>query len=197
MRRVVAPEIAVVLVVMRDADQRRGGPAPDAAVLPARMSDDAGDLVVDFMREQRRGRGRHQEMRDQPIGLQEQIVDQPVAVVRPDDRRDRHDGASGARGDTAAASGSAGEASRTTHRTRRATARRKAPPRRSRRAAASPSRTRHRANVRCRTSRRSRPAKRGSGRGRGGPVPQEFAVAGSWPRRSGGSAASTTRQLSR
>ena len=90
MRRVVAPEIAVVLVVMRDADQRGRGTAPDAAVLPARMPDHAGDLVVDLVREQHRGRRRHQEMRDQPIGLQEQIVDETVAVVRPDHRGDRH-----------------------------------------------------------------------------------------------------------
>ena len=174
MRRVVAPEIAVVLVVMGDADQRRGRPAPDAAVLPAGMPGHAGDLVVDLVREQHRGRRRHQEMRDQPIGLQEQIIDQPVAVVRPDHRRHRH---------MVPAVHAAIQASRVDQPVKPVEPRIEHDERQHERqrrpgdpsSGRSPSRTRRKANARCRTSRRSRPARQGSGRGRAGSARRCFA----------------------
>src|ERR1700730_925577 len=89
MRRIVAAEELMMLIVMSDADERRWRPAPSAAMLVAGMADDAGDLIIDLVSEQHRGGDGYQQMGDQPIGLQEKIVDQPIAVVGPDHRRDR------------------------------------------------------------------------------------------------------------
>src|ERR1700738_2526305 len=89
MRGVIAAEELMMLIVMSDADERRRRPAPSAAMLVAGMADDAGDLIIDLVCEQHRGSDGYQQMGDQPIGLQEKIVDQAIAVVGPDHRRDR------------------------------------------------------------------------------------------------------------
>ena len=89
MRRVIAAEELMMLIVMSDADERRWRPAPSTAMLVAGMADDAGDLIIDLVCEEHRGGDGYQEMGDQPIGLQEKIVDQAIAVVGPDHRRDR------------------------------------------------------------------------------------------------------------
>src|SRR5947209_15565817 len=88
MRRIIAAEELVMLVVMSDADERRWRPAPSTAMLIAGMADDARDLIIDLVCEQQRGSDGYQEVGDQPIGLQEEIVDQAIAVVGPDHRRD-------------------------------------------------------------------------------------------------------------
>src|ERR1700745_2310179 len=88
MRRVIAAEELMMLVVMRDARERRRRPTPSTAMLVAGVADDAGDLIIDLVCEEHRGCDGYQEMGDQPIGLQEQIVDQTIAVVGPDHRRD-------------------------------------------------------------------------------------------------------------
>src|SRR5438309_8954439 len=88
MRRVIAAEELMMLIVMRDADERRWRPAPPTAMLVAGMADDAGDLIIDLVCEEHRGSDGYQEMGDQPIGLQEEIVDQAIAVVGPDHGRD-------------------------------------------------------------------------------------------------------------
>src|SRR4051794_40878643 len=87
MRRIITAEELMMLVMMCDADERRRRPAEPTAMLIAGMADDAGDLIIDLVCEEHRGGDRYQEMRDQPIGLQEQIVDQTIAVVGPDHRR--------------------------------------------------------------------------------------------------------------
>ena len=89
MRRVIAAEELMMLIVMRDADERRWRPAPPTAMLIAGMADDAGDLIIDLVCEQHRGGDGYQEMGDQPIRLQEKIVDQAIAVVGPDYWRNR------------------------------------------------------------------------------------------------------------
>src|SRR5205823_887728 len=89
MRRIIAAEELMMLIVMRDATERRRRPAPSPAMLVAGMADNAGDLIIDLVCEEHRGSGGYQEMRNQPIGLQEKIVDQAIAVVGPDHRRDR------------------------------------------------------------------------------------------------------------
>src|ERR1700752_3900446 len=89
MRRVIAAEELVVLIVMRNADERRGRPAPAPAMLVPRMADYSGDLIVNLVREQRRGGDRDHEMSEEPVGLQKQIVEQSVAVVGPGHRRHR------------------------------------------------------------------------------------------------------------
>jgi len=87
MRGVIAAEELMMLIMVSDADERRRRPAPSAAMLVAGMADDAGDLIIDLVCEEHRGGDRYQQMGDQPIGLQENIVDQPIAVVGPDHRR--------------------------------------------------------------------------------------------------------------
>ena len=82
-------EELMMLIVMSDADQRRWRPAESTAMLVAGMADDAGDLIIDLVCEQHRRGDGDQEMGDQPIGLQEKIVDQAIAVVGPDHRCDR------------------------------------------------------------------------------------------------------------
>src|SRR3984893_5396324 len=89
MRRVIAAEELMMLVVVSNSHERRRRPAPSTAMLIAGMADDAGDLIIDLMCEEHRGGDRYQEMGDQPIGLQKKVVDQAIAVVRPDHRRDR------------------------------------------------------------------------------------------------------------
>src|SRR6516162_11328843 len=87
MRGVIAAEELMVLIVMSDADERRWRPAPQTAMLVAGMADDASDLIIDLVREQHRGGDGYQHMRDQPIRLQEKIVDQTIAIVGPHHRR--------------------------------------------------------------------------------------------------------------
>jgi len=87
MRRVVAQEEAMVLIVVRRADDGRRRLAEQAAMLPAGMPDDARDLVVDLVREQHHRGDRQEEMSEEPIGLNEAIVEEGVAVVRPHGRR--------------------------------------------------------------------------------------------------------------
>ena len=62
-------------------------------MLVAGMADGAGDLIIDLVCEEHRGGDRYQEMGDQPIGLQEKIVD---AGPFPDDTRGRLDQGLGA-----------------------------------------------------------------------------------------------------
>jgi hypothetical protein len=67
MRRVIAAEELMMLIVVSDADERRWRPAPSTAMLVAGMADDAGDLIIDLVCEEHRGRDGYQEMGDQPI----------------------------------------------------------------------------------------------------------------------------------
>lgn len=81
MRRVIATEELMMLIVMGDADKRRWRPAQSTPMLVAGMTDHAGDLIIELVCEQHRGGDRYQHMGDEPIRLQEKIVDQEVAVV--------------------------------------------------------------------------------------------------------------------
>ena len=55
-RRVIAAEELMVLIMMGDAHERGRGPTESTSVLIAGMADYAGNLVVDLVREQyRRG----------------------------------------------------------------------------------------------------------------------------------------------
>ena len=58
-------------------------------MLMAGMAYYAGDLIVDLVRQQHCGSDRDQQMGNKPVGLQEEVVDQPIAVIGPDHRRDR------------------------------------------------------------------------------------------------------------
>jgi len=89
MRGVIAAEELMMLIVMGDADERRWRPAPSTTMLVAGMADHASDLIIDFVREQHRGGDRYQHMGEEPIRLQEKIVDQAIAIVGPNHRRDR------------------------------------------------------------------------------------------------------------
>src|SRR3981189_719055 len=89
MRGVIAAEELMMLIVMGDADKRRWRPAPSASMLVTGMADHISDLIIDLVREKQRGRHRYQHMGEEPIRLQEKIVDQAIAIVGPDHRRDR------------------------------------------------------------------------------------------------------------
>ena len=58
-------------------------------MLVAGMADYPGDLIVDLVREQHCRSDRDQQMGNKPVRLQEQVIDQPIAVIGPDHRCDR------------------------------------------------------------------------------------------------------------
>ena len=80
-RRVIAAEELMVLVVMGDTNERRRRPAPSTAVLVAGMADYAGNLIIDLVREQYCRGDWYQQVDNEPVRLQEKVVDQPIAVV--------------------------------------------------------------------------------------------------------------------
>src|SRR5215469_11783460 len=86
MRRVIAAEELVVLIVVRNADERRGRPTPAPDMLEPGMADYPGDLIADLVREEHCGGDRDQQVTDESVGLQKQVVDQPVAVIGPGNR---------------------------------------------------------------------------------------------------------------
>ena len=79
--------------LIADLDRKRAEGVPPLDIvngpLMAGMADQAGDLIVDLVRQQHCGSDRDQQMGNKPVRLQEQIVDQPIAVIGPDHRCDR------------------------------------------------------------------------------------------------------------
>ena len=77
----------MVLIVIRGGDDRRRRLTQSATMLEAGMADHTRDLVVDLMCEQQRRGDRDQKVREEPVGLQETIIEEGVAVIGPDGRR--------------------------------------------------------------------------------------------------------------